>query len=272
MTIATIPTLSPEGAVQSHARDLYDSAGCLLVPNIFGFDEMSTMAEVFTRKVESDGTFANRDGHIAQDDVLAKYPRFVHPHRWPETEAGAMAQKLMFDARLKDIAQNLIGPLYGAQSMFHFKPPTARGQAMHQDNAFVQVHPETCIAAWIAVDDADGDNGGLIVVPGSHKGDLLCHGEADPAESFATRGLPMCSDGVQTTLKRGDVLFFHGGIIHGSLRNTTKDRFRRALIYHYIPQTSVEISDFYQPLVHPAGHEFEIDVSKEGDLCGGEGA
>ena len=28
-------------------------------------------------------------------------------------------------------------------------------------------HPETCLAAWIAVDDVDAENGGLAVVPGS---------------------------------------------------------------------------------------------------------
>jgi len=37
---------------------------------------------------------------------------------------------------------------------------------MHQDNLFLQAHPETCIAAWIAVDDCDGENGGLKMVPG----------------------------------------------------------------------------------------------------------
>ena len=67
----------------------------------------------------------------------------------------------MTDRRILNVVQDLIGPAYGAQSMFYFKPPTARGQALHQDNLFLRAHPETCLAVWIAIDDCDGENGGL---------------------------------------------------------------------------------------------------------------
>ena len=81
-----------------------------------------------------------------------------------------------------------MGPAYGAQSMFYFKPPTARGQALHQDNLLLQAHPETCLAAWIAVDECDGENGGLIALPGSHRIQILCPDEdADPEESFTDK-------------------------------------------------------------------------------------
>ena len=92
----------------------------------------------------------------------------MHPHRRPDSEVGAIALDLMLDERILDVVTELIGPALAAQSMFYFKPPTARGQALHQDNLYLQAHPETCIAAWIAVDDCDADNGGLAVVPGSH--------------------------------------------------------------------------------------------------------
>ncbi|CAD6585315.1 MAG: hypothetical protein TREMPRED_004106 [Tremellales sp. Tagirdzhanova-0007] len=269
MAIAAIPTVDPKSAGKPATRDLYDHTGFFVVPNLFDSDEISHIAQVFTNKVETDPTFAALDHHIDKQDILSRYPRFVHPHRRPDTEPGEIALRLMFDSRLHDIVRNLVGPAWGAQSMFHFKPPTARGQAMHQDNFFLQAHPETCVAAWIAIDDADEENGSLIVVPGSHH-ELICHGPTDPKVSFAPKGLPMRSDGVQSRLKKGDVLFFHGGVIHGSLANTTVDRFRRALIYHYIPQTSKEITSFYQPLVHPSGHDLDIEISADGEACGGE--
>ena len=43
-------------------------------------------------------------------------------------------------------------------------------------------------------------------------------------------------------LEAGDVLFFNGSVIHGSTPNTSADRFRRSLIFHYVPASTVEMS------------------------------
>ena len=67
-------------------------------------------------------------------------------------------------------------PAFVAQSMYYFKPPGARGQNMHQDNMYLMAQPNTCIAAWTAIDDATLDNGCLYVVPGSHRDKLICEG------------------------------------------------------------------------------------------------
>ena len=164
----------------------------------------------------------------------------------------------------------MVGPVYAAQSMFYFKPPTARGQALHQDNIFLQAHPETCIAAWIAIDDCDGENGGLKIVPGSHRYEIVCPDEADPEESFTNTEITL-PDGfstVQTELAAGDVLFFHGSMVHGSGPNRSADRFRRSLIFHYVPVDSVEIARFYNPLLRPDGSEVTIAESMDGGACG----
>ena len=146
---------------------------------------------------------------------------------------------MIVDDRVMKVVQELIGPAYGAQSMFYFKPPTARGQAMHQDNRSLRAAPETCLACWIAVDDADGDNGGLLVIPGTHHSDIMCHdADADREDVYDSKQirLPPGLESVQTQLRAGDALFFNGSLVHGSHGNTTKDRFRRSLIFHYIPQ------------------------------------
>ena len=176
----------------------------------------------------------------------------------------------MLDERILGVVTELIGPALAAQSMFYFKPPTARGQALHQDNFYLRAHPETCIAAWIAVDDCDADNGGLAVVPGSHLLEVLCPEDADPETSFTTITVhvPEGVEVVQTEMKAGDVLFFHGSVVHGSRPNSTVDRFRRSLIFHYIPEDSVEVSTFFQPLLRPDGTEVEIAASAEGGPCG----
>jgi phytanoyl-CoA hydroxylase len=256
------------------SQEQYLRNGFIHVPFLFTPTETLLLRDTFTSQVESHPQFANHDSsYIAPSDILSRYPRFVHPHRHPEVEAGQLARKLLIDNRLISILTNLIGPVYGAQSMFYFKPPTARGQALHQDNLYLQSYPETCIAAWIAIDDGDAENGALIVIPGSHKNDILCLEDSDPEQSFSTstvklpKNMPI--NRVQTEMKAGDVLFFHGSLVHGSLPNTSKERFRRSLIFHYISQSSVEVAKFYQPLIRPDnGEEVEMEVSAGGGKCG----
>lgn len=69
--------------------------------------------------------------------------------------------------------------------MFYFKPPGARGQALHQDNLCLRVEPGTCVAAWIAREAIDPENGNLEVVPGTHRMDPFCPEKADRKPSFA---------------------------------------------------------------------------------------
>ncbi len=253
----------------STAKQRYDADGVVQVKGLLSPDEVAHIRDVFTAKVESDVAFG-WDDNLPEDDILARYPRFVHPHRHPDVEAGRLAQQYMFDPRIFTVVEDLIGPAWGAQSMFYFKPPTARGQALHQDNAFLRADPETCLAAWIAIDDCDGENGGLMVVPGSHRVQILCLEPADQDESFSTAQVPV-PEGVeihQTEMKAGDVLFFHGSMVHGSKANTSTDRFRRSLIFHYVPQASEEIALFYDPLIAPNGDEVHIKDSGDGGPCG----
>jgi len=249
--------------------DAYARLGVVHVRGLLEETEVAEIRETFMEQVERDRSVGH-DDHVPDDDVLARYPRFVHPHRRTELAVGRLARRWMLEPRIVERVAEMIGPPLAAQSMFYFKPPTARGQALHQDNLFLQAHPETCIAAWIAIDDCDADNGGLQVVPGTHRYEIVCPGEADTEESFTTAAIPV-PDGlaaVQTEMRAGDVLFFHGSTAHGSGPNRTTDRFRRSLIFHYVPRSSTEVARFYDPLLSPEGHEFTVAAAGTGGACG----
>ncbi|MEV5583070.1 phytanoyl-CoA dioxygenase family protein [Streptomyces parvus] len=261
-------TLRPQHISANEAD--YGRDGVIQVNGLFTAEEMNTVRAAFTVLVHQDRKTLGAEDDIDPGDILSRYPRFMQPHRRTDLEVGRIARRLMTDSRLLDTVQRLIGPAHGAQSMFYFKPPTARGQAMHQDNYFLRAHPETCLAAWIAVDDCDAANGALSVVPGSHAMEVVCPEEADAEESF-TSGLVRPPAGMrarQTSMRPGDVLFFHGSLVHGSLPNTTTDRFRRSLIFHYVPQSSLEIASWYLPLVAPDGSDRTIPVASGGGPCG----
>ncbi len=249
--------------------ETYDRLGVLQVRALLTAGEIAEIRDAFMDQVHRDRSIGH-DDHVPDDDVLARYPRFVHPHRRTDLAVGRLARRWMLDPRLMSRVEALIGPAFAAQSMFYFKPPGARGQALHQDNLFLQAHPETCLAVWIAVDDCDGDNGGLELVPTSHRYELVCPGEADTEESFTNQAieLPEGMSAEQSVMAAGDVLFFHGSTVHGSRANRTQDRFRRSLIFHYVPQSSTEIARFYDPLLAPDGSEVSVALSDNGGACG----
>jgi ectoine hydroxylase-related dioxygenase (phytanoyl-CoA dioxygenase family) len=154
--------------------------------------------------------------------------------------------------------------------MAYFKPPGARGQALHQDNFFLRARPGTCIAAWLAIDPCDDANGCMRVVPGSHSWDLLCPRAADPALSFTEPEVPVPPgyEPVPVHMDPGDVLFFHGALVHGSLPNTTAHRFRRSLVAHYIDGRAQAVNEFNQPVLRMDGTPLWLEFSPGGRPCG----
>ena len=76
------------------------------------------------------------------------------------------------------IAVELIGPDVSLfQSMLLMKPPRFGGQKVwHQDNAYFRLEPNNVFGFWIALDDADVENGCMHVIPGSHREGIGEHG------------------------------------------------------------------------------------------------
>ena len=200
--------------MQTEVRQRWESEGFVLVNDLFSNKETSRIRDHFmewnasVRKEDFDGL--DETGQ----DPLAQFPRIIHPHRH-----DSLSLDFLLDVRIKEQLSILLPEEpFAAQTMFYFKPPGARGQALHQDQQYLRAEPGTCIAAWLAIDDCDEANGCLEVVPGSHKLPLLCHIDADTSLSFTSKTIPV-PEGyipVQAVMKAGDVLFFHGSLIHGS--------------------------------------------------------
>ena len=206
------------------------------------------------------------DNIVDPTDPLALYPRVMQPHRWDET-----SMQWMIDERLNDWLTHILGrEPYAVQTMFYFKPPGARGHALHQDQFYLRVDPGTCVAAWMAVDRCDEDNGCLRVVPGTHDIPVLCSVDADSDVSFSgdTVELPPGMEAVPLIMEPGDVLFFNGQLVHGSYPNSTTDRFRCALIGHYIVGEAEAVAQWYHPVLHMDGTEVVLGVSEQGGPCG----
>ncbi|NGP45244.1 phytanoyl-CoA dioxygenase family protein [Bacillaceae bacterium SIJ1] len=250
-------------------KEAFEKEGYVIIRGLFSEEDVKRIHDLFEEISHQTipGHF-EPDFSAEQNDPLKRYPRVMHPHRFNEVARDYMLHPGVFDV-LEDLyAEDVLA----AQSMFYYKPPGSKGQALHQDNFYLKVQPGNCVAAWTAIDDVDEENGGLLVVPQTNEDEIVCPELADRSESFTHHYVkpPEGKKAVPVNMKAGDVLFFNGNLIHGSYRNKTKDRYRRAFICHYANGSAEEISKHYNPLYRRDGQTLDLKGNPDGGPCGVE--
>ncbi len=124
-----------------------------------------------------------------------------------------------------------------------YKPPRIGGPTVwHQDHPYWPIiQPPDLVSAWVALADADVENGCMWMVPGSHRwgphkgGTIGTDPETfDPQPDLAA--LPAGTDvtPVPCPVRKGQVMFHHCLTWHGSPPNRS-DRGRPAIAVHYMP-------------------------------------
>lgn len=248
-------------------KDLYLTNGYLVVPGLFTEFECDFWSQYFTDMVERGGDgWAEGGVDPNHEDPLKRYPRLLQPHR-----ADKVAFDYMVDPRINRYLTSFYDrePL-AVQTMVYFKPPGARGQALHQDNRYLQAEPGTCMAAWLALEDIDDENGCLEVVPGTQDMPMVCTEKADTTKSFSdvVINLPGMSP-IPIHMKKGDVIFFNGSVVHGSGPNRSETRFRRIMVGHYIEGSAEQVAKYYFPVFRMDGSQVEgLKSIDKGGPCG----
>ncbi len=246
----------------------WENDGYTVNRQLFSESEVATYREHFM-DLRGKGSY---EGDVVgvepnSNDPLKKFPRMIHMHRWDDASL-----RWLLDQRLREDLAALtgVGDPYAVQTMLYFKPAGARGQALHQDNFYLRAQPSTCVAAWLALDDCDMENGCMQIVPGSHKWPLLCTIKADTSKSFTdvTVPIPEGQEVRPVLMKAGDVMYFNGQLVHGSFPNTSSNRFRRALIGHYIQGNADAVHKWYKPVLKMDGSTLEVGDSPDGSECG----
>ena len=147
--------------------------------------------------------------------------------------------KLLFHQPLLDIAESLIGKniqLFHDQSLY--KPAHIGGEVpWHQDNGYWRSSPPNLVSIWIALDDADEDNGCMNVIPKSHVGGRLDHSRAKSEGKELPALLTTNIDNNQAVpvpLLAGHGMVHHCLTLHQTNPNNSS-RDRRAMVIHYMP-------------------------------------
>ncbi|MFW5744670.1 MAG: phytanoyl-CoA dioxygenase family protein [Spirochaetota bacterium] len=262
--------LSPD--VVERAKAEFETRGYAVVRSVLSPEEVEEVREHFAwiHDTGANGNYSHANEDEASGDPLTVWPRVMNPHRFSD-----VARSYLTAPGYADVLRALFEeePL-AVQSMFYFKPPGSRGQAMHQDQFYLQVRPGTCIASWTALDYCDRHNGGMVMVPHTQGMEIDCRKAGkEGAGSYGPNAIPIpVPDGYRgeaPELEPGDAIFFNGSLLHGSGRNATTDRFRRSFIGHYVGVSCETISEYYHPLVGMDGRDMVRGVTTDGGPCGG---
>ncbi|KAK5876728.1 hypothetical protein CesoFtcFv8_026053 [Champsocephalus esox] len=135
------------------------------------------------------------------------------------------------------------GPnIMAMHTMLINKPPDAGKKTsrhpMHQDLHYFPFRPaDKIVCAWTAMEKVNRQNGCLVVLPGTHTGTLKEHDypewEGGVNKMYhGVRGYDPQHPRVHLEMEKGDTVFFHPLLIHGSGMNQTQG-FRKAISCHY---------------------------------------
>lgn len=118
------------------------------------------------------------------------------------------------------------------------KRPGAGSFPWHQDNGYSRLHHEH-VQVWVALSASTEDNGGLRVVPGSHRRRLPHRkvGQFEQVRGEVEGAVPLAAEA-------GDAVVFSSLLLHGTGPNTT-DHERWAYVVEYVRSRHLD------PFVHP---------------------
>ncbi|XP_077880829.1 phytanoyl-CoA dioxygenase, peroxisomal [Ictidomys tridecemlineatus] len=109
---------------------------------------------------------------------------------------------------------------------------------LYQDLHFFPFRPSNCIVcAWTAMEHIDRNNGCLAVLPGTHKLPLKPHDYSQWEGGvnifyYGIQDYDQDHARVHLVMEKGDTVFFHPLLIHGSGRNQTQG-FQKAISCHF---------------------------------------
>lgn len=156
---------------------------------------------------------------------------------WHET--STYLYDICMNPRILDLVEGVLGPnFYCWASNFFIKDPRSTSTVgWHQDAYYWPMAPHHSVTVWLAFDDVDEVNGGMKLIPGSHRGGIINHKRSTETDSVLTLELEDGSDfradgAVQWKLRAGECSLHDDRAIHGSPANPS-DRRRAGLTIRY---------------------------------------
>ena len=239
-TLAAVRKYLTEAQIAAYHRD-----GYVAVPRVLDADTVQALRRVTDAFVErsraitrSDSVYDLDPRHSAAGPVLR---RIKNP-----ADHDALYRWVALESPIPDIVTELIGP----SIHFHHSKLNLKGSRIgapvevHQDAAFYPHSNDDVLAVGLLLDDATADNGALTVLPGSHRGPIYTHYDAqgsfvgcmrrEDIEGLDRSGAPLLA------LPAGSIHIHHYRLVHWSAPNTSTGE-RRLLINAYSAADAVSL-------------------------------
>jgi hypothetical protein len=158
---------------------------------------------------------------------------------------NAAAKRLYWEPRLAACASRIFGRRARPIAAINFM--SGSEQDLHQDMAVFHIFPHNyLIGAWIACEDIAPESGPLVIHPGSHRAPFF-PGFTDYPQTNLRTADPETARRYQAYVddiarqfprheflaRKGQVLFWHGMLIHGGVPVTRRNTSRKSMVLHY---------------------------------------
>ncbi|MES2462761.1 MAG: phytanoyl-CoA dioxygenase family protein [Armatimonadota bacterium] len=238
-----VPTALSQEQVRFFVDNGFLAAEGLVTPE--EIEELKRDAAFIARGGYPSETLVPLPSDLTDDEVLRQILCIHHPYYVSPVMKRYALHPRICGALSQIVGAHLAhwdGNIKCMHSMLFIKPPQFQGRAWHQDETYIPTRDRTLTGAWIALDDATSENGGLWVIPGSHRAGYLYpeRPETDPDEfdhADEAYGFDE-STKVPVEVKAGTVVFFNGYLLHMSYKNRS-DVYRRVLVNHYMSSSSL---------------------------------
>jgi len=220
----------PFRAVREDQAEAYDRDGYFLIEDAFDPDLIaSLLEELDPLEAEFEQLLREKFAGHAFIARAGEITFTVHP-----TLRSPVARAFTREALFRDLAHDLLGPdvrLYWDQTVYK-KPGAADRFPWHQDNGYTFVEPQQYLTCWVALTDADEENGCPVVAPGIHRqGTLAHHGTDLGFECFARAP----GDAVPVPVRAGGIVVLSSLTPHMTGPNRSADRERKSYIVQFAP-------------------------------------
>jgi len=199
----------------------------------------------------------NDNGFVAPIDVLSlnkteeikKEIEYIEK-KWPHELVGLgrnnvhyispVFDQVCHNSKILDAVESIIGKdiLVGGTTLF-IKDPDKKGfVSWHQDARYIGFEPYNWVTAWLAITDANEENGCMRMWSGSHKEKIKDHKDTYNENNLLTRGQTVQNVPIEkivpNVLKAGQLSLHHPMIVHGSGPNKSNQRRIGFVIQSYI--------------------------------------
>ncbi|XP_006013143.3 phytanoyl-CoA dioxygenase, peroxisomal [Latimeria chalumnae] len=225
-------------------RLFYEENGYLLIKNLVSGEDIECFRAEFEkickRDVQVPGLRVMRDVTIAKSEYVPDQKTISKIQDFQEDEE--LFRYCSLPQILKYVECFTGSNIMAMHTMLINKPPdtgkkTSR-HPMHQDLHYFPFRPaDRIVCAWTAMQKVDRSNGCLVVLPGTHKGSLKQHDypewEGGVNKMYhGVRDYDPNHPRLHAVMEKGDTIFFHPLLIHGSGMNKTQGC-RKAISCHF---------------------------------------